>query len=99
MVWREIAIPKSLTSNSHFPLKNFICFNESPLKMQKNDFDFIFKLTSHGILHYLWSADLSKSFLGCLCRYLPSLNSFLNRFCLVEKYGVTLHCLYRDLLT
>ena len=44
------------------------------------------KLRSHGILDYLWSADLSKSF--------PQLITFL-----MDKCGVNLHWLYRDLLT
>ena len=62
------------------------------------------KLTSHGVLHYLRSADLSKSFtqkalLNRLCEYLPFLNIFFNRFCSVEKRGVAPHCLYRNSLT
>ena len=37
----------SLKSNSHTPKKLcFICFNESPLKMVKNDFYFILKALS-----------------------------------------------------
>ena len=33
------------------------------------------------------------------CKYLSFLNIFFSRFCLVEKRGVTPHCLYRDSLT
>ena len=40
------------------------------------------KLMSHGILHYLWSAD----------QYI------FNRFCPVEECGVTQHSLYSDSL-
>ena len=44
------------------------------------------KLRSHGILYYLWSADLSKSF--------PQLIIFP-----VENSRVTPFCFYRDSLT
>ena len=54
-----------------------------------------FKLTSHGILHYLWSTDLSKSFSKLILpivifsryfsnifsQYLPFLIIFFNSFC------------------
>ena len=82
--------------------------------------------TSHSVLHYFCSVDLSKSlpidcvntylfsmffsiffqsclvekvFLNWLCQYLSFLNIFFNRFCPVEKCGVTPHCLCRDSLT
>ena len=68
---------------------------------------------SHGILHYLWLADISKSFsemilsiftfsqyfINSFCQCLSFRNIFFNRFCPVEKCGVTPHCLYRDSLT
>ena len=64
------------------------------------------KLTSYVILHYLWSADLSKSspqlivsiftFLNQqFSQYLSFLNIFFNRF---QKCGVTPYCLYSDSL-
>ena len=40
-----------------------------------------------------------KAFLNCLSQCLSFLNIFFNRFCPVEKCGVTPHCLHRDLLT
>ena len=40
-----------------------------------------------------------KAFLNWFCQYLSSLNIFLNRFCLVEKSGVTPDGLYRDSIT
>ena len=51
------------------------------------------KLPSHGILHY------RKAYLNWLCQYLSFLNIFFNRFCPVEKGGVTPNCLYHDSLT
>ena len=57
------------------------------------------KLTSHGILHYLWSADLSKGFSQLIMSIFMFSKYFLNRICLTEKCGVTPHCLYRDWLT
>ena len=57
------------------------------------------KLTSHGILYYLWSVDLSKSFSQLICQYLSVLNIFFNKFFTVEKCGVIPHCLYRDSVT
>ena len=57
------------------------------------------KLTSHGILHYLCSVDLSKSFSELIVQYLSFLNIFFNRFCPVEECGVPPRCLYRGLLT
>ena len=39
-----------------------------------------------------------KAFLKWLCQYLSFLIIFFNRFCQVEKFGVTPYCLYRDLL-
>ena len=46
------------------------------------------------VFHYLWSVDLSKSFFNWLCQYILILSIFFKRFCLVEKCGVTPHCLY-----
>ena len=60
------------------------------------------KLTSHGILHYsdyLWLADLTESFFQSLMSIFIFSQHFLNRFCSVEKCGVTPHCLYYDSLT
>ena len=71
------------------------------------------KLTSHGILHYLWSADLSESFfqlilsiltfsqyfLNSFCQYLYFFNIFSKKNFAVEKCVVNPHCLYRDSLT
>ena len=67
---------------------------------------FKLKLTSHDILHYLWSADMSKSFsqsivsiftfLSQFRQYLSSLNIFFNRF---QKCGFTPHCRFCDFLT
>ena len=54
---------------------------------------------SHGILHYLWSGDLSKSSTQFVMSIFTFSRYFFNRFCLVEKCGVTPHCLYRDSLT
>ena len=34
------------------------------------------KLTSHSILHYLWSGDLSKNFSQLIYQYLSFLNIF-----------------------
>ena len=39
------------------------------------------KLTSHGILHYLWSADLSESFFQLILSILTFSQYFLNSFC------------------
>ena len=61
------------------------------------------KLTSHGILHYLWSAGLSKKLsqlimsIFIFSQYFFQL--FLHRFFSTETCGVTPHCLYRDSLT
>ena len=66
--------------------------------------------TSHGILHCLWSVDLKKSFSQLILSILIFsqyffqqlllififINIFFNRFCLVEKFGVTSHRLFRD---
>ena len=72
------------------------------------------KLTSHGILHDLWSALLAVKnlfLIDCVNIYLLSiffsiafaniyvLHIFFKRICQVEKCGVTLYCLYRDSLT
>ena len=56
----------------------------------------ILKVTGHGIMHYLWSADLLKSFLKRLCQHLSLLNIFLQQILPGGKCGVTPHCLYRD---
>ena len=56
-------------------------------------FKIMLKLTSHDIMHYLWSADLSKSFsqlivsIDCVNTHLFPI--FFNRFYWVEKCGVT----------
>ena len=61
-------------------------------------------------MYYLWSADLSKSFLNWLrqyllssinsfCQHLSFNNIFFNRFSPVQKCGVTSHWLYREALT
>ena len=63
-------------------------------------------LMSHGVFHYLWSADLFKSFsqlilsiLTFLNQYLSFLNILFNRFYPMEKCGIIPHCLHRDSLT
>ena len=56
---------------------------------------FFFKLTSHSILHYLWSADLWKNF----DQLIMSIFIFSRYFFPVENCWVTTHCLYRDSLT
>ena len=54
----------------------------------------------HGVLNYLWSVGLSKSFSQLIVSiYLSFLSIFFNIFCLVEKCWVTPLCLYRDSLT
>ena len=50
--------------------------------------------TSQGILHYLWSADLPKSF----SRYHISIY-FFYRFCSLEKCWVIPCCLYLESLS
>ena len=72
----------------------FIIYNTFILKRGFHLF-----LTGHGISHYLWSVDLSASFLNWMCQYLSFLNIFLHRFCLIERCGVTLRCLYCNSLT
>ena len=58
------------------------------------------RLTSHGILHYLWTANISKSFSKLnIYQYLSFLNTSFNKLCQVEKWRITLHCLCRDSLT
>ena len=58
------------------------------------------KLTSHRILHYSWSADLSKSFSQLIMAiFIFFQYFFFNRFCPVERCGVTPHCVYHDSLT
>ena len=51
------------------------------------------KLTSHDIMYYLWSADLSKSFSQLIvsidCVNIHLFPIFFNRFYWVEKCGVT----------
>ena len=66
----------------------------------------ILKLTSNGILHYLWSADLSKAFLSIdyVNIYFPQSIAFaniyliptffFNRFCPIEKFRATPLCMY-----
>ena len=48
------------------------------------------RLTSHDILHFLWSANLSKSFSQLIASILSFLNIFFNRFYPVEKYPTLL---------
>ena len=47
------------------------------------------KVTSHGICHYLWSANLLKSFSVLIVSIFILCQFFFNRICPVEKYGVT----------
>ena len=56
----------------------------------------LLKLTIHIHMPCLRSADLPKGFSELFVWIFTFLNIFLNRFCQVEKCGVTLHCLYRD---
>ena len=59
------------------------------------------KLTNHGIAHYLWSTDLSKSF----SQLIVSIFTFLNQLLIIfsqyffNRFKVIPHCLYRDSLT
>ena len=92
MIWRR-QVCLVLNSSHSFLLK-------------KNVFNHL-KLTSHGILIYLWSAYLSKSFSQLIVPifklnvsiYWSFFNNFFNRFCPEEKCVATPHCLYRDWLT
>ena len=52
--------------------------------------DFVLKLTSHCILHYLCPADLSKSFSQLIVPiFIFTQYFFFNRFCPVEKAPLT----------
>ena len=75
-----------------------VLLNKSDLR-SKWIFMIPLKLTSHDILHYLWSVDLSKSFPQLIVSIFTFLNIFYNRFYPVKKCGVTPHWLYRDSLT
>ena len=55
------------------------------------------KLTSHGIYYAICGKRIcQKAFLNWVCQYFSFLNICFNRFCLIEKCGVTSHCLYHD---
>ena len=60
------------------------------------------KLISHDMLHYLCSANLSKTFSQLILSIFTFLSQkflpifFFNKF---QKCGITPHCLYRDSLT
>lgn len=56
------------------------------------------KITSHGIFHYLYSADLSESFLNQLCQCLSALNILSIAFPRWNSVFAP-HYLYRDSLT
>ena len=62
----------------------------------------------NGKLHFLFSESIAlffgqwiyqKAFLNWLFQYLSFLNTFFNRFCTVENWGVDPHYLYRNSLT
>ena len=58
------------------------------------------KLMSHSILHYLWSADLSKNFFKLIVSIFIFFPYFFQQlFARWKKCGVTPHCLYYDSLT
>ena len=66
------------------------CHDIVPIKCQYSNKLIFFcqrsdlELTSHGIFHYLWSADLSKSFSQLIVLIFTFLNTFFNRFESVE---------------
>ena len=83
----------------------FASWNKQTKKKKTNKADrtkIIFKwlqykepLTSHGILHYLWSVDLSKSFSQSIVfANIYLFLMFFLRFSTVKKCGVVPHCLY-----
>ena len=52
------------------------------------------ELTSHAVLYYLWSADLSKSFPNSLRQYLSIFNIFSRDFTRWKKsVGLPTHCM------
>ena len=54
------------------------------------------KLMIDGIVSFVASGSVKKKF---SVDYVSFVNIFFNRFCPVEKCGVTPHCFYQDLLT
>ena len=56
-------------------------------------------MESQYIALFVVSRLIKKFFFNWLCQYLSFLNIFFNRFCPVEKGGVTPNCLYHDSLT
>ena len=77
------------------------CFLFYKASILKKEFDFFnkkLKLTSHCVLHYLSSVDLSKSFSQLIVTIFIFSQIFHNFF-RVKKCSVTQYCLYRDSLT
>ena len=58
-----------------------------PVYMRLICYTVLLKLTSHGIMHYLCSADLSKGFSQLIVPIIIFSQNFCNRFCPVEKWG------------
>ena len=66
-------------------------YQSKSLKSRVSVYCSYLKLTSHGILHYLFSADLLKKLSSIDCVYFYF---FLNRFCPVEKAFLNWLCQY-----
>ena len=66
----------------------------TPWKHQKINIKKL-KLTSHSIALFVVSGSIKKLF-SIIVSIFIFFQYFLNRFCPVEKCGVTSHCLYRD---
>ena len=64
----------------------------------EQSYAFFQKITSNNILHYLWSADLSKSFSQLIMLIFFFSQYFFNRYCPLERFRVTPYCSYRDSL-
>ena len=69
-----------------------------PVHMRLICYTVLLKLTNHGIMHYLCSADLSKSFSQLIVPIIIFSQNFCNRFWPVDKWGFTPYCLFRDSL-
>ena len=80
--------------------KTFFHATKNCSSMQIKYFSFShLRLTSRGMLYYLCIVDLSKSFSQLIGSIFIFSQYFFNKFCPVEKCGVTPHCFYRDSLT
>ena len=60
--------------------------------------DLSYHLFDYWISFFVFQITVNE-LLNWLCQYLSFLNIFFNRFSLMEKCGITPHCLYRDSLT